>query len=107
MEYEYDNSMNEVYEKSLIKSFKKTVDDGLFDFIIVDMVNEKLLYIEEMSNYAKLKGFNVKIYLSLYFLNLKLIENSLKVYILELINDVISCTNRNVHKRVYNEINEV
>ena len=61
MEYEYDSSMNEVYEKSLIKSFKKTVDDGLFDFIIFDMVNEKLLYIEEMSNYAKLKGFNVNL----------------------------------------------
>ena len=59
MEYEYDSSMNEIYEKSLIKSFRKTVDDGLFDFIIVDMVNEKLFYIDEMSNYAKSKGFNV------------------------------------------------
>jgi YLP motif-containing protein 1 len=71
MEYEYDSSMNEIYEKSLIKSFKKTVDDGLFDFIIVDMVNEKLLYIEEMSNYAKLKGFNVKflfLSISIFFL---------------------------------------
>ena len=59
MEYEYDSSMDEAYQRSLVKSFKKTVDDGLFDFIIVDMINETLLYVNEMSNHAKAKGFNV------------------------------------------------
>jgi YLP motif-containing protein 1 len=59
MEYEYDESMDEVYQRSLVKSFKKTVEDGLFDFIIVDMVNEKLANIEDMYNFAKSKGFHV------------------------------------------------
>jgi hypothetical protein len=59
MEYEYDKDMDEVYQKSLVKLFKKTIEDDLFEFIIVDMVNEKLLYIDEMSNHAKTKGFQV------------------------------------------------
>lgn len=104
MEYEFDSSMDEAYQKSLVKSFKKTVDDGLFDFIIVDMINEKLFHIDEMSSYAKLKGFHVNERLSLLF---KLNCPLLKVYILELTSDVVSCTNRNVHKRSYKEIDEV
>lgn len=60
MEYEYDKEMDETYQRSLVKSFKKTVDDGLFEFIIVDMINEKLVYIEDMSNYAQSKGFHVR-----------------------------------------------
>lgn len=59
MKYEYDKAMDEAYQKSLVKSFKKTIDDDLFEFIIVDMVNERLHHIEEMSSYAQLKGFQV------------------------------------------------
>lgn len=87
MKYEYDKEMDEVYQKSLVKSFKKTIDDDLFNFIIVDMVNEKLAYLEEMTNYAT--------------------EKSYSVYIIEILGDIIQCTNRNIHKRSFKEIYEV
>ena len=56
MKYEYDETMDEVYQRSLVKSFKKTIDDSLFNFIIVDMINNKINNIDEMSQYAKTKG---------------------------------------------------
>ena len=72
MKYEFDKAMDEVYQKSLVKSFKKTIDDDLFQFVIVDMVNEHMHHIEDMSSHAQLKGFQVnfnhfkkKFYLSL------------------------------------------
>jgi hypothetical protein len=61
MKYEYDKDMDETYQKSLVKSFKKTIDDALFNFIIVDMINERLNKMEDMSSYAKQRGFHVYI----------------------------------------------
>lgn len=88
MKYEYDESLNEAYQRSLIKSFKKLIDDDLFNFIIVDMINEKLNKIEEISVYAKQRGF--------------------QIYIAELNkNDAQTCFNRNVHNRSLAEINKV
>lgn len=55
--YEYDASLNETYQRSLIKSFKKILDDQLFNFVIVDMINERVDQIDEMANYAKSRGF--------------------------------------------------
>lgn len=57
MTYEFDASLVNTYERGLIKSFKKTVDDNLFNFIIIDMVNEKIENIEDISSYAKSRGF--------------------------------------------------
>jgi sugar-specific transcriptional regulator TrmB len=88
MKYEYDESMNESYERSLVKSFKKTVDDGLFNFIIVDMINNKIDKLDEMSTYAKTRaGFHV--------------------FVIELIQDSQTCYNRCVHNRSINEIKKV
>lgn len=56
--YEYDASLDETYQRSLIKSFKKVLDDQLFNFVLVDMVNERVDQIDEMANHAKSRGFS-------------------------------------------------
>jgi YLP motif-containing protein 1 len=61
MIYEYEADLEETYMQSLIKSFKKTISDGLFDFIIVDCNNERLKFYNEFHDYAKLNGFMVSL----------------------------------------------
>ncbi len=86
--YEYDKEMEESYERSLVKSFKKTCDDYLFRFILVDMVNKSVSKIDEMSNYAKTKGF--------------------QTYIIDLnIFDAACCFDRNIHNRSLEDIQKV
>jgi hypothetical protein len=88
MKYEYDKKMDESYQRSLIKSFKKTIDDFLFKFVIVDMINKNLNQIDEMSSYAKIKGF--------------------QTYIIDLnIYDAKYCYERNIHKRSLDDIKRV
>lgn len=60
MQYEYEAELEPSYQESLLKSFKKTVSDGFFPFIIVDCVNNKIKNYEEMFNFAKSKGFQVR-----------------------------------------------
>lgn len=59
MIYEYEAEMEESYRSSFIKSFKKTITDGYFPFIIVDNVNDKVKYFGEMWSFAKHNGFQV------------------------------------------------
>lgn len=59
MKYEYEECMEASYRTSLIKSFKKTITDGYFNFIIVDNVNDKVKYFGEMWSFAKQNGFQV------------------------------------------------
>ena len=47
------------YLDSLIKSFKKNIQDGFFPFIIVDCISDKVKKYDEMYNFAKSKGFQV------------------------------------------------
>ena len=61
LEYEYEQAVEEAYRQSLLKSFKKTVDDGFFPFIILDATNEKVVHFSEFWSYAKSKGFQVRI----------------------------------------------
>lgn len=89
MKYEYDEKMDETYQRSLVKSFKKTVDDDLFQFIIVDMINQKVSQIEELSQYAKAKG-------------------GFQTYIIELNDhDEKFYFDRNVHNRSLKDIKKV
>ncbi|XP_076464262.1 uncharacterized protein LOC143296296 [Babylonia areolata] len=87
LEYEYEQDMEEAYLQSLFKSFKKTVDDGLFPFIIVDAINEKVKSFEPFWSYAKSKGF--------------------QVYVAELEADVATCINRNIHKWTEYDVEKV
>lgn len=59
LEYEYEPELEDSYRQNMFKSFKKTIDDGFFPFIIVDAVNEKVKHFEEFWSYAKSKGFQV------------------------------------------------
>jgi adenylate kinase family enzyme len=79
MVYEFEAEMEESYRTSLIKSFKKTVTDGYFSFIIVDNINDKVKYFGEMWSFAKQNGF--------------------QVYICQLDLDVQTCSKRNIHGR--------
>ncbi|KAF5302169.1 hypothetical protein FQR65_LT08592 [Abscondita terminalis] len=84
MVYEYEEEMESVYRQSLMKSFKKTITDGYFNFIIVDNVNDKVKYFGEMWSFAKQNGF--------------------QVYICQMELDVQICTKRNIHGRSEAEI---
>lgn len=59
MVYEYEECMESSYRTSLLKSFKKTITDGYFPFIIVDNVNDKIKYFSDMWSFAKQNGFQV------------------------------------------------
>lgn len=61
MVYEYEKEMEEKYLQYLLKSYKKTVADGYFDFIIVDAVYPKMSSVLEFTSHAKDKGFVVSI----------------------------------------------
>lgn len=59
LEYEYEAEMESAYRQNMLKSFKKTIDDGFFPFIIVDAVFDRIKHFEEFWSYAKSKGFQV------------------------------------------------
>ncbi|CAG0914195.1 unnamed protein product [Notodromas monacha] len=87
MKYEYDADMEENYRQSLIKVFKKTIDDGHFSFIIVDSIHDKVRHFEEMASYAQLKGF--------------------QIYVIEMYADAEVCHQRNLHDRTLKEIEDM
>lgn len=66
--YEYEMEMEENYTQCLMKSYKKTITDGLFNFIIVDCINQTLRHFTEIYNFAKLNGFMVSFFV--HFLSL-------------------------------------
>lgn len=59
LEYEYEPEMEDTYRSSMLKTFKKTLDDGFFPFIILDTINEKVKHFEPFWSAAKTKGFEV------------------------------------------------
>ncbi len=59
MEYEFDADMEESYKLSFLKSFKRQIDDCLYNFFIVDAVFDGAQYLDEFWSYAKSKGFQV------------------------------------------------
>ena len=87
LDYEYEPEMESSYRKNMYESFKKTIDDGFFPFIIVDAVNEKERHFEDFWSYAKSKGF--------------------QVYIAEIQADSSTCVKRNTHNRSLKEIEKI
>ncbi len=51
--------MEDTYRSSMLKTFKKTLDDGFFPFIILDAINNKVKYFDQFWSAAKTKGFEV------------------------------------------------
>lgn len=59
LEYEYEAEMEDTYRISMLKTFKKTLDDGFFPFIIIDTINDRVKNFEQFWSAAKTKGFEV------------------------------------------------
>lgn len=60
MEYEYEPEMEETYRSGMLKTFKKTLDDGFFPFIILDSIHDRVRHFEQFWSAAKTKGFEVR-----------------------------------------------
>ncbi|OCT68151.1 YLP motif-containing protein 1 [Xenopus laevis] len=87
MEYEYEPEMEDTYRSSMFKTFKKTLDDGFFPFIILDSINDRVRHFEQFWSAAKTKGF--------------------EVYLAEMSADTQVCAKRNVHGRKLKEISKI
>ncbi|XP_067097665.1 YLP motif-containing protein 1 isoform X1 [Osmerus mordax] len=84
LEYEFEPEMEDTYRSSMLKTFKKTLDDGFFPFIIIDTINEKVKHFDQFWSAAKTKGF--------------------EVYLAEITADNQTCAKRNVHARTLKDI---
>lgn len=87
MEYEYEPEMEETYRSGMLKTFKKTLDDGFFPFIILDSIHDRVRHFEQFWSAAKTKGF--------------------EVYLAEITADTQTCAKRNVHSRKLKDINKM
>ncbi|KAF5204750.1 Ylp motif-containing protein [Thalictrum thalictroides] len=78
MEYCYEPEMEEAYRSSMLKAFKKTLEDGIFTFIIVDDRNLRVADFAQFWASAKRSGY--------------------EVYLLEaMYKDPVGCAARNIH----------
>nr|XP_004299395.2 PREDICTED: YLP motif-containing protein 1 isoform X2 [Fragaria vesca subsp. vesca] len=78
MEYCYEPEMQEAYRSSMLKAFKKTLEDDVFTFVIVDDRNLRVAEFAQFWAIAKSSGY--------------------EVYILEApYKDPAGCAARNVH----------
>lgn len=77
----------ETYRTSMFKTFKKTLDDGFFPFIILDAINDRVRHFDQFWSAAKTKGF--------------------EVYLAEMSADNQTCGKRNIHGRKLKEINKM
>uniref|UniRef100_A0A3Q3H1H1 YLP motif-containing protein 1 n=1 Tax=Labrus bergylta TaxID=56723 RepID=A0A3Q3H1H1_9LABR len=87
LEYEYEPEMEDTYRNSMLKTFKKTLDDGFFPFIILDTINDRVKHFDTFWSAAKTKGF--------------------EVYLAEISADTQTCSKRNVHGRTLKDIMKV
>lgn len=84
LEYEYEAEMEEAYRSSMLKAFKKTIEDGFFNFVIVDACHAQVREFEEMWSFAKQRGS--------------------QVYIAEVMGEKNVCQKRNIHGRTVADI---
>ena len=63
--YEYEAGMEDTYMKYLLKSFKKTMSDNLYDFIIIDCNNDSLRSLNDFYCNAKDAGYVVREFVSI------------------------------------------
>lgn len=129
LEYEYEPEMEDTYRNSMLKTFRKTLDDGFFPFIILDAINEKVKYFDQFWSAAKTKGFEVSClslteYVHSFIFHIKnvsglsqhsCLRNSLtaylssvsQVYVAEVSADHQTCAKRNIHGRMLKDITKV
>ncbi|MBN3294838.1 YLPM1 protein, partial [Amia calva] len=87
LEYEYEPEMEDTYRNSMLKTFRKTLDDGFFPFIIIDAINDRVKYFDQFWSAAKTKGF--------------------EVYLAEISADNQICAKRNIHGRKVKDISKI
>uniref|UniRef100_A0AAZ3PWC1 YLP motif-containing protein 1 n=1 Tax=Oncorhynchus tshawytscha TaxID=74940 RepID=A0AAZ3PWC1_ONCTS len=87
LEYEYEAEMEDTYRNSMLKTFRKTLDDGFFPFIIIDAINDRVKYFDQFWSAAKTKGF--------------------EVYLAEISADYQTCAKRNAHGRKMRDIQKM
>ncbi|CAH9078740.1 unnamed protein product [Cuscuta europaea] len=88
IEYCYEPEMEEAYRSSMLKAFKKTLDDGAFSFVIVDDRNLRVADFAQFWATAKRSGY--------------------EVYLLEApYTDPAGCAARNVHGFTLNDIQKL
>ncbi|KAH9323007.1 hypothetical protein KI387_017646, partial [Taxus chinensis] len=88
MEYCYEPEMEEAYRASMLKAFKKTLEEGIFTFIIVDDRNLRVADFAQFWAVAKRSGY--------------------EVYLLEApYTDPAGCAARNVHNFTADEVQEM
>ncbi|GLU21515.1 hypothetical protein SLE2022_376490 [Rubroshorea leprosula] len=88
MEYCYEPEMEEVYRESMLKAFKRTLEDGIFNFVIVDDRNLRVADFAQFWAIGKRSGY--------------------EVYILEATyKDPAGCAARNVHNFTLDDIEEM
>ncbi|CAK7322862.1 unnamed protein product [Dovyalis caffra] len=114
MEYCYEPEMEEAYRESLLKAFKKTLEEGIFTFVIVDDRNLRVADFAQFWAIAKVYPhfFLVTSSASTYVLISQCPWNMLKnersgyeVYISEAsYRDPVGCAARNVHGFTIDEI---
>ncbi|XP_051123126.1 uncharacterized protein LOC127246010 isoform X2 [Andrographis paniculata] len=88
MEYCYEPEMEEAYRSSMLKAFKKTLDEGNFPFVIVDDRNLRVADFAQFWATAKRSGYEVY-----------LVEATYK--------DPAGCAARNVHDFTQNDIQDM
>ncbi|KAL2611928.1 hypothetical protein R1flu_023620 [Riccia fluitans] len=85
MEYCYEPEMEEIYRASMLKAFKKTLEEGMFSFVIVDDRNVLVADFAQFWAIAKRSGY--------------------EVYLLEApYKDPAGCLARNVHNFTLEQI---
>lgn len=88
MEYCYEPEMEEAYRASMLKAFKKTLEEGIFTFIIVDDRNLRVADFAQFWAVAKRSGY--------------------EVYLLEApYKDPAGCAARNVHNFTADKVQEM
>lgn len=106
MIYEYEKDMEDTYMQYLMKSYKKTIVDGLFDFIIVDSIAATLRHYTEFYNFAKTYAFTVSISCEFFQFAETVLTNRIRFqpYTCEMEMDPDICFKRNIHQRTLAEI---
>ncbi|KAJ9560153.1 hypothetical protein OSB04_005313 [Centaurea solstitialis] len=88
MEYCYEPEMEEAYRASMLKAFKKTLEEGIYSFIIVDDRNLRVADFAQFWATAKRSGYEVY-----------LVEAAYK--------DPAGCAARNVHNFTMDDIQKM
>ena len=64
-EYEYDKSLEPLYQTSMLKQFNKTLTDGYFAMIIVDAINNKVCVCLSVCMFGSVSHYKLKVGLCL------------------------------------------